>query len=186
MNILKLAALAILMTFGAAMAQEVEKKMEIRVVVAGDGSDEASEVHWVSDDMDFDMEDLAVGETRTIESESGKTVTITREEEGFSFDIDGKTVMMPDMGAHGTHMAFIGEGGPHEEIDVQVMGGDAHVMRAHHPDGITIVSGKALDDSVKESIRSVLISAGNNEEVTFIDGSEGGKRIMMKKIEITK
>lgn len=182
MNTLKLAALALLLTFGAVHAQDVEKKMEIKVVVAGDG-DETSEMHWVSDDMDFDLQDLAVGESRTIESESGKNVTITRADEGFSFDIDGKTVMMPDMGAHGTHMAFMGDGGEHEEIDVQVMG-DAHVMRAHHPEGVTIVSGKPLDDSVKDSIRSVLISAGNNEEVTFIDGSDGGKRVMVKKIEI--
>lgn len=183
MNTLKLAALAILMICAAAQAQEVEKKMEIKVIVAGDSGEDASEVHWVSDDMDFELQDLAVGETRTIESESGKTVTITRAEEGFSFNVDGKTVEMPDMGAHGTHMAFVGEGGMHETIDVDVTS-DVHVMRAHHPEGVTIVSGKPLDDSVRESIRSVLISAGNNEEVTFIDGSEGGKRVMVKKIEI--
>lgn len=184
MNTRKLATLAILMTFGAAMAQEVEKKMEIKVMVTGDDGDETSEVHWVSDDMGFDMQDLAVGETRTIEGEAGKTVTVTREEEGFSIDVEGKTVTIPNMGEHGTHMAFIGEGGEHQEFDVQVMGG-SHMMQAHHPDGITIVSGKALDDSVKDSIRSVLISAGNDDEVTFIDGSEGGKRVMVKKIEIT-
>ncbi len=183
MNLLKLAVLAVLMTFGTAIAQEVEKKMEIKVVVAGDGSDERSEIHWVSNDMDFDMQDLAVGESRTIESESGKTVTITRADDGFSFDVDGKTVMVPDMGAHGAHMAFAGNGAMHEEIEVDVTS-DVHVMRAHHPEGVTIVSGKPLDDSVKDSIRSVLISAGNDEEVTFIDGSEGGKRVMMKKIEI--
>ena len=185
MNILKLAALAVLMTFGAAMAQEVEKKMEIKVMVAGHGSDEASGIHWVSNDMDFEMQDLAVGESRTIDDESGQTVTITREEEGFSFNVDGKTVMMPDMGMHGAHMAFIGDGAGHENIDVDVTS-DIHVMRAHHPDGVTIVSGKPLDDSVKESIKSVLISAGNNEEVTFIDGSEDGRHVMVKKIEIKK
>lgn len=183
MNILKLAALAVLMAFGAAMAQEGEEKIRIKVMVDGEGSDEATEVHWVSSDMDFEMQDLAVGETRTIKGDSGNTVTMTREEEGFSFNIDGKTIMLPDMGAHGTHMAFVGDGAMHENIDVDVTS-DVHVMRAHHPDGVTIVSGKPLDDSVKESIRSVLISAGNNEEVTFIDGSEDGKRVIMKKIEI--
>ena len=183
MNVLKLATLAVLLIFGAAMAQEVEKKMEIKVMIAGDGSDDATEMHWSSDDMDFDVQDLAVGETRTIESESGKTVTITRAEEGLSFNIDGKTVMMPEMGAHGTHMAFLGDGAVHEDIDIDVTS-NVHVMRAHHPEGVTIVSGKPLDDSVKDSIRSVLISAGNNEEVTFIDGSEGGKRVMIKKVEI--
>ena len=183
MNTLKLAALAMLMAFGAATAQDVEKKMEIKVIIAGHGGDEASEMHWSSNDMDFDLQDLAVGESRTIESESGKNVTVTRAEEGFSFDLDGKTVMMPDMGEHGTHMAFVGDGEIHEAIDIDVIS-DVHVMRAHHPEGVTIVSGKPLSDSVKDSIRSVLISDGNNEEVTFIDGSEDGKRVMVKKIEI--
>ncbi len=182
MNTLKLATLAVLLVFGGAAAQEVEKKMQLKVMVTGD---DASEINWSSDDVDFDMQDLAVGEIRTIESDSGKTVTITRAEEGFSFDIDGKTVMMPDMGEHGTHMAFVDADGLHEAIDIDVdIDNDVHIMRAHHPDGVTIVSGKPLDESVKDSIRSVLISAGNNEEVTFIDGSEEGKRVMVKKIEI--
>jgi len=91
MNVLKLATLAVLMIFGAAMAQDVEKKMEIKVMITGEGSDDATEMHWSSDDMDFDIQDLAVGETRTIESESGKTVTITRAEEGLSFDIEQRS-----------------------------------------------------------------------------------------------
>jgi len=180
MNNLKLAALAALLVFGAATAQEVEKKRQLKVVIAGD---EATEVDWTSGEMDFDMQDLAVGESRTIENDAGKSVTITRAEEGFSFDVDGKTVMMPDMGAHGTHMAFVDAGGIHEAIDID-MDSDVHVMKAHHPEGVTIVSGKPLDQSVKDSIRSVLISAGNDEEVTFIDGSEEGRRVMIKKIEI--
>jgi hypothetical protein len=188
MNTFKLAALAILMTFGAAAADEVEveKKMEIKVMVSGDGEGDATEMHWISNDMDFEMEDLAVGESRALETESGKSVTITRAEEGFSFDVDGKTIMLPGMGGHGSHMAFIGEPGkPGAPMDIDVeMSGGPHIMRAHHPEGITIVSGKPLDDSVKESIRSVLISAGNGEEVTFIDGSEDGRHVMMKKIEI--
>jgi hypothetical protein len=92
--------------------------------------------------------------------------------------------MMPDMGAHGTHMAFADASGIHEAVDID-MDSDVHVMTAHHPEGVTIVSGQPLDQSVKDSIRSVLISAGNNEEVTFIDGSEDGRRVMVKKIEIT-
>lgn len=183
MNTLKLAALVILMACGAAIAQEVEKKMEIKVMIAGHGGDEASEIHWSSNDMDFDLQDLAVGESRTIDSESGKTVIVTRAEEGFNFNIDGKTIMMPDMGAHGTHMAFVDAGAIHEAIDIDVTS-DVHIMRAHDPEGVTIISGEPLDQSVKDSIRSVLISAGNNEEVIFIDGSEGGKRVMVKKIEI--
>jgi hypothetical protein len=184
MNILKLAILAVLMAVGAAMADdvEIERKMEIKVMVSDDDTGDASGMHWVSNNMNFDLDDLAVGESRTIESESGKTVMVTRAEEGFSFDVDGKTVMMPDMGAHGAHMALVGDSAM-QDFDVDVTS-DGHVVRAHHPEGVTIISGKPLGDSVKESIRSVLISAGNDEDVTFIDGSGDGKHVMMKKIEI--
>jgi hypothetical protein len=183
MNSLKLAALAVLMTFGAAVAQEVEKKMEIKVIVGGDGSDQASAVQFSSDSMDFDMQDLQVGETRAIASESGETVTITRVEEGFSFDLDGNTVMMPPMGELGSTMALVDAGAMHRAIDVDVDSA-VHVMAAHHPQGVTIVSGEPLDQSVKDSIRSVLISAGNNEDVTFIDDSQDGQRVMLKKIQV--
>jgi len=185
MNMLKPAALAILLALGAAQAQEAEKNVEIRVVVSGDG-DETSEMHWSGDHMGFELHDMAVGETRTLEDESGKSVTVTRSEDGFDFDIDGKVVSLPPMGEHGKHMAFAGAGGPHENVDVRVMRGGPLAMRAHGPEGITIISREPLDDSVRESIRSVLISAGKDEEVIFIDGSQEGPHVMMRKIEIAE
>ena len=198
MKLMKLTALAMLLAFGVVMAQEVEQKIELKIMVSDDGSGDDNEIHWVSDDLDLD--DLAIGESKTITGESGREVTVTRTDDGMQFDIEGETVVVPDMGAHGTHMAFVSaDGDPgdidvrvmkmdgvHEDIDIEVMGDGAHMMQAHHPDGVTIISATPLDDSVKESIRSVLISAGNNEEVTFIDGSGDGKQVhvIKKHIEI--
>jgi hypothetical protein len=198
MKLMKLTAIAVLLAFGVVTAQEVEKKIELKVMVSDDGSGDDKEIHWVSDDLDLD--DLAVGESKTITGESGREVTVTRTNDGMQFDIEGETVVVPDMGAHGTHMAFVNaDGDPgdidvrvmkmdgvHENVDIEVMGDGAHMMQAHHPDGVTIISRTPLDDSVKESIRSVLISAGNNEEVTFIDGSGDGKQVhvIKKHIEI--
>ena len=73
-----------------------------------------------------------------------------------------------------------------ESVDVRVIGGGMHVMEGHATDGVTIISGEPLDDSVKESIRSVLISAGHDDEVQFIDGSGDGEhvRVIKKRIEI--
>jgi hypothetical protein len=200
MKLIKLTALAVLMAFGVVMAQEVEKKIELKIMVDGDGTDGPHEMHWVSDDLD--LEDLAVGESKTITGESGREVTVTRTVEGMQFDIEGETIVVPDMGAHGTHMAFVDADGAHgdvdvrvmkmdgnhEDIDIEVIGGGAHMMQAHHPDGVTIISGTPLDDSVRDSIRSVLISAGNNEEVTFIDGSGDGKqvKVIKRQIQITE
>ena len=181
MHTLKPAALAILLIFGTATAQEIEKKIQMKVMLVGDGGEETSDVSWSSDHLDFDMQDLAVGESRTIENEDGQTVIITRAEAGFDVDVDGNTVRMPDIGAHEMHMASVGDRVIHEEIDVD---SSMHVMKSHHPQGVTIVSEQPLDQSVQDSIRSVLISAGNNEDVTFIDGSQAGKRVMVRKIEV--
>jgi len=190
MNSKVLAALAILAVFGTALADEqVERKMAVKVVVDDDASTDASAVHWSSDAMDFDLQDLSVGETRSIESESGQPVTVTRGEDGFTFDIDGQSIVMPDVGEHAAHMAFIDTDGMDHDIDVQIIGqnmGDRHALGPHPVDGVTIISSKPLDASVRESIKSVLMSAGNGDEVTFIDGSDDDQRVMVmkKKIEI--
>jgi hypothetical protein len=184
MKTLKVAALAILMIAGSAIAQdEIERNIEVKVIVDDDGSGDMSAIHWASKGMDFDMQDMAVGETRNIDSESGKAISVTRTEDGFSFDIDGKTIDMPGMGGYGTRMAFLDTDGPGENIEIDVMGG-LHKMRPHMADGVTIVSSTPLDDSVRESIKSVLISAGNDDEVTFIDRSQGGKRVFMMKKQV--
>jgi len=197
MKIGKLVVLGAFVFLGTATAgDEVERKMAVKVVMAGDDINESSGTSWSSDVMDFDMQDLAVGETRVLDSESGKIVSVTRGENGFSFDIDGKTIEMPDTGAHGTHMAFISADDIEHDIDIaeaidievmgetHVMGG--HLMGGHRAEGVTIISSKPLDSSVRESIKSVLVSAGNGDEVTFIDGTNEENRVIMmkKKVEV--
>lgn len=190
MKHIKGAALAAIMIFGTASAQEVEKTMAVKIAVEGDGKD----IHWVSHDPAFSMEGLEVGETRTMTNESGETITVTRTGEGMQFDVDGEVVMIPDVGMLDESVAFIGghdldvdvvvaDG---EVADVVVVDGGPHAMGMHHPEGVTIISGEPLDDSVRESIRSVLISAGHDDEVTFIDGSGDGRqlKVVKKRVEI--
>jgi len=193
MNIARIAAIAVLIAFGPAAAQEVEKKVELKVVVAGDG--DGTEINWVGDGTD--LEGLAVGESRTLTGESGREITVTRTGEGMQFQVDGETVVLPDLGMAGHHMAFVDTSGGQfdvevlgddsENVDVKVISGGAHVMQAHHPDGVTIISDEPLDESVRESIRSVLISAGKDGDVTFIDGNEhaGGVKVIKKRVEVT-
>lgn len=183
MKLAKLVTLAILVVFGTAIADEnVERKMALKVVVDGDGSGESAAVHWSTDDLDFDLQDLAVGETRVIDSESGQPVTVTRGEDGITLDIDGQSVALPDFDEHAAHMRFVGSGDMEHDIDIEVL--DDHAIGPHRADGVTIISSKPLDASVRESIKSVLMSAGNNDEVTFIDGSDDGQRVMvMRKVE---
>ncbi len=185
MNLVKLVTLAILIAFGTATADEkVERSMALKVVVDGDGAEDSSAVHWSTDAMDFDLQELAIGETRVIDNESGQPVTVTRGEDGFTLDIDGQSVALPNIDEHAAHVAYRGTGDMDHDIDIEVVG--SHAMGSHRAEGVTIISSKPLDASVRESIKSVLMSAGNNDEVTFIDGSDDAQRVMVmkKKVEI--
>jgi hypothetical protein len=184
---LKLLALAVTLIFGAAALADVEEKREMKIVIAGASSDGNTTLHWTSDEPGFDMESMQLGETQSIVDESGRSVLVTREAEGFRFDVDGKTIVVPDMGAHGAYMAF-GDGSDFTaDFDIAVMG-DHQMMSSHGAGGVTIISNEALDATTQESIKAVLQSAGRNEEVTFIDNSGGSDgrhiKIMRKQVEI--
>lgn len=188
MKTLKLAAIAVLLVFGTTAFAKQEHKMKIEVIIAEDGAGETTRFSWSGADADFDMQDMQVGESRSIIDDSGRAVLITRETDGFKLDVDGKTIMlpeMPEMGMHDTHMAFVD--GEDMDIDVQVIGHGDFTMSGG-PEGVTIITNAALDESTKASIRAVLQSAGRDDEVAFIDGSGGsdGKhvKIIRKHVEI--
>jgi hypothetical protein len=188
MKTLKLAAFAVLLIFGATTFAQEEHEMKFEVIVVEDGADETASFSWSGANADFDMQNMQVGESQSIIDDSGRSVLITRETDGFKIDVDGKTIMMPEIpgtGAHATHMAFV-DGGD-MDIDVQVMS-HGGVMTSGGPEGVTIITDEALDDSTKASIEAVLQSAGRNDEVIFIDSSGGsdGKRIKIirKHVEV--
>lgn len=187
MKTLKLAAIAVLLIFGATAFAQNEHKMKIEVIVDEDGAGETTSFSWSGANGDFDMQDMQVGESRSLIDDSGQSVLITRETDGFKVDVDGKTIMMPEMpglGAHGATMAFV-DGGD-MDIDVQVIGHEGN-MTSSGPEGVTIISNEALDDSTKASIEAVLQSAGRDDKVTFIDGSgtDGAHaKIIRKRVEV--
>lgn len=193
MKTLKLLALAVTLMSGAAALADVEEKREIKIVIEGVSSDDSTSFHWSSNDANLDMHNMQIGETQSIVDEAGRSVLITRESEGFRFDVDGETIVVPDMnfGPHKMHMAFVGGSDFTSDVNVDVMGdvmGAHRFMSAHANDGVTIISGEALDATTKESIKAVLLSAGRNDEVIFIDGSgdADGKHVKMirKRIEV--
>ncbi len=188
MKTLKLAATAVLLIFGATAFAQEEHEMKFEIIVAEDGTDETTSFSWSGADADFDIQDMQVGESRSIIDDSGQSVLITRETDGYKIDIDGKTIMMPEMpemGAHGAHMAFV-DGGV-MDIDVQVIS-DGHFLSSGGPAGVTIITDEALDESTRASIEAVLQSAGRDDKVIFIDGSGGphgeNVRIIRKHVEV--
>ncbi len=188
MKTLKILAWAVTLIFSAAAADAEEKRV-MKIVVAGDSSDDSTAFHWSSDDSNFDMQSMQLGETHSIVDESGRSILITREAEGFKFDVDGETVVVPDFDFDAPHMAFVGGSDLSTDVDVEILG-DYSMMSSHDSSDVTIISGEALDASTKESIKAVLQSAGRDDEVIFIDGSSGsdGKqvRVIRKKVEIAQ
>ena len=185
MHIMRTVVFALLAAPVAVLAEDVDREVEMQFVIADD-TDET--IRWDMGGADFEMADLAVGESRTIENEDGRTITLTRTEDGMQVDVDGKTIELPHFAAHA--MMFDAS-----DIDVDLTGGDivgdfavaidgAQAIQAHPPAGVTILSATPLDDAVRESIRSVLISAGIDEEVRFVDGSEPPHQVhVIRRIE---
>jgi hypothetical protein len=188
MKTLKLAVIAVLATFAATTFAQEEHQMKFEIIVVDDGSGESTNFSWSGADADFDMQAMQVGESRSIIDDSGQSVLITRQTDGFKIDVDGKTIMMPEMpgmGMHDTHMAFV-DGGE-MDIDVQVIS-DGHFMSSSGPAGVTIITDEALDESTKASIEAILQSAGRDDKVIFIDGSGDSDgehvKIIRKRVEV--
>jgi hypothetical protein len=196
MKTLKLAVLGISMIFGSALADDdvvdTGHEVQIEVIVADGDMSEATTINWTNSNPDIDLQNMQVGESQSIIDESGRSILVTKEENGIRFDVDGKSVLMPDIGeVHGAHMMTLvsadGLQSVDHDFDIEVMGG-GHAMASPVADGVMIITGAPLDASTQESIRSVLQSAGNTEEVTFIDGSAAGSgrhvKVIRKKVEL--
>jgi len=99
-------------------------------------------------------------------------------------------VLVPDFDAAGMVAAIEVDGLDGDVVDVQSgdiaidVVSDVHVVHGDGPAGVTVISDEVLDDSVKESIRSVLISAGRDDDVVFIDGESENRRVKIVKKKV--
>jgi hypothetical protein len=166
---------------GSAMAGD-EAKMKMAIELVGEEGTHAKQFMIKSDDLGFDLHEMQVGESRSIVDESGQNILVTRGQDGFSFNVDGETIELPDFqgGEHGG-MHWIAEGD--DDVNVHVMR-DVNVTTMNATSGTLIVSPKPIDAATQQAIKSVLESAGYDNDVEFIDhdGAEHGK-VMIKKVE---
>jgi hypothetical protein len=153
--------------FAAASFASEEVQTKMRIAVVDDRSDGEIKIELDSDEIGFNLHDLQVGENRSIVDKSGQSILVTRQEDGFVFDVNGKTIEMPafDGGHHGT--VWVSKGAV-EDVDVHVMK-DMQFVSAEGMDDIMILSGKPIDDSTQQAISSLLESAGHDSDVKFVD-----------------
>ena len=104
---------ASMLAYSAFAGEEAQTKM--KMIVVDDNADDEIRLELDSDDMGFDLHDMQVGENQSIVDSEGRNILVTREEDGFSFDIEGKTIKLP---------AFDGD---HERVWVHKLGEDADV-----------------------------------------------------------
>lgn len=162
------------------------KHMRMSIAVIDDATDEEVRVDLDDETLGFRLEDMQVGENRAVVDKNGQNVLITREEHGFKFDVDGKTIRTPlhDAPADG-------------DVDVVVMGTPHAAHGAPLPPlppmapdagGTTIISGEPIDAATQQAIEELLESSGHDGGVRFIDRRtpHGGRhevRIVEKRIE---
>ena len=182
--------------FGVAVAQD-QTRVQIEVI-SDDGDHDAVRIELDSDDMGFNLHDMQEGENRSIVDKDGRTILVTRNADGFSFNVDGKTIDMPLI-ASGHHGVVIADAEHGENVDVRVMkhagvGTPAHygkVAMPVHMDGTMIMTGKPVDEATQQAIKSLLESAGHEGEVRFMDRErlhESHKQVQVieERIEISE
>lgn len=185
MTIKQIAALAATLLFAtAALAGENEHtKVEIKVI--SDDGDGNTHLVLDSDEMGFNLHDMQVGENQSIVDKEGRPVLITRNEDGFEFQVDGKTIDMLDIAAPHANAVF------EDDVDVHVIRNHIGKPPAPHAmggmDGVMIISGEEIDEATQQIIRTALESAGH-ESVRFADGHGGGPhqvKVVSKVIEVS-
>lgn len=141
-------AVMALLTY-AALASDAEVKTRFKLITPEIGK------------LDLDLEPLEEGESKTFTTDSGKEVTITRTEEGYTLDVDGKEMKIKTGGGNATAFGFETDGGTgHREVIVLNKGGEADATDRHV---MLVTSGEGEDG--KKVIRKHI--------VTRVDGKEG-------------
>ena len=178
----------------AAIAGE-EHRTHIKIAVEDDGSGQQTFM-FDSDDAGFDLQSLAVGETRAVTDASGNVANVSRTEAGFEVEVAGETISLGDLGAE-EDFAMHMHGDAHAvdvDSDVVIEGSKQIriVKKGDAADGVTVISGGAIDEATRQRIREALAAAGKDTEVEFIDSTEfdtnGARkevRIIRKELDVT-
>ena len=173
MKFKELAVVVVIGLFATTVWSGEENHHKMKIEVVSDGGDGETHLVLDSDELGFNLHDIQVGENQSVVDGSGRAVLIARNEEGFSFEIDGKTIEM---------LAF---DGAHQGMDVHSCMAPPAMM---DEETVMIVSGKTIDSATQQIIQTALESTGY-ENVHFAGGHEGGPhqiRVVEKVLEVSE
>lgn len=162
----------VLFFWGFLIASAAIASEEHRIEIAINGDDKGlGEFRFDSHDADIDLHELEVGESGTYTDDDGNDVTVTRNEDGFEFEVAGETTIVADV-MHGEHdlrmlhLAYEGENLVVEKVH------KVHVVDTDVDVGVTIISGDEIDVDTRARIEQVLKEADKDGKIVFIDSSE--------------
>ena len=191
-KILTLLLVAVAATFAVAGdGSHVER--HVKLAIAGETGEEP---------LVIEADDLEVGDTRQFFTESGKEVLLTRTEDGYDIEVDGKKidVGMPGGGHHtfetgDAKRVFVFKGDPGDTEGEHVFihhgeegyewvqdGGenvDVQVLHHGHPSALEHLRAKGILDELDEAARQKIVDA--LEELQ--PGDALGKKMIMIKVD---
>ena len=161
----------LLASIAATAETEVETIHEQKLMIAiDDGTDHGQVFIDLDGGEALDIGGMQLGETRSVVDQNGRAVMVTRTESGFEIDVDGKKIDIPENSDSIASSVASSVADVHKDVHVEVAS-DVYVEHHGSANNITIISGSAIDDTTKESIRSVLTSSGHDGDVVFLDGN---------------
>jgi hypothetical protein len=187
MNTGKLIWAAMALGLASAVLAGDDGKHETVIKVVKSGGDADVRIELDSNDMGFNLDDLQVGESRSVVDDDGRSILITREDDGFSFNVDGETIELPMLhGAHGG-ATWVGKDA---DVDVHFIGKKAF-LDEDGVDGPVVITGKAVDEATRLAIEAAFESSGHAGGVTFIDSetSHDGEhrvKVIRKQVKLEK
>ena len=164
MKIEKILMMAV--ALGLATIAFAGEQTKMKIVVVEDDGDGAIRIELDSDDIGFNLEELQEGESRSIVDKSGQSILVTRKADGFTFDVDGKTIDMPMLGGDHDSMVWVGEDGG-ADVDLHIMK-NATFFGEDHLGSTMIMSAKPIDEATQQIIKSALESSGHDSDVSFV------------------
>jgi hypothetical protein len=154
------------MALGLATTAFAGEQMKMKIAVVEDDGHGEIRIELDSDDIGFNLEELQEGESRSIVDKSGQSIVVTRKADGFTFDVDGKTIDMPMLGGDHDSMVWVGEDGG-ADIDLHIMK-NATFIGEDHMGSTMIMSAEPIDEATQQIIKSALESSGHDSEVHFV------------------
>ena len=188
MKIKQLAVFVVIGLFATTVWSGEKAHHEMKIAIVELDGDDEIRIELDSDELGFNLHDMQVGENRSIVDKEGRSILVTRGEENFTFEVDGKTIDMPAFDGHDGANVWVSKGDFTSDVDVDVrVMHDGMAPMAMGMEGVMIVSEKEIDEATQQIIRTALESAGH-EKVHFAGGHEGGPHqvhVIKKVVEVS-